>query len=1155
MIAHSQSGAVPCAAGVGGETVEMIGRLMATRRFAPLFWCQFFSAFNDNFVKNALALLVLFHIGASYGKELVTLAGALFILPFFLLSSVAGEMADRFDKAVVARRLKLAEIAVVAVAGVGFMLHDPWILLAALTGMGVLGALFGPVKYGILPDLLARDELVSGNALVETATFLAILAGTVGGGVAIAELDPAWVAATTVGFGIVSYAAAWFIPRAGARAPGLRIEPNIFKGTAHLLKALRAQTGIWRGALVVSWFWAVGAVALALMPPLVKDHVGGSESVVTLFLTLFVVGIAAGSMLAARLSRGRILLSLAPVGAALMGLFGLDLGLTLVTREAAAAGSVTWATFFDTAGAVRTAIDLVGLAAAGGLLVVPVFAWMQASAGEDERARVIAGNNVMNAAFIVAASLVVLGLQMAGLDAATIMAILGAACLAAAVVIARMLPGGFLRDTVFLIYRLFFRVEVVGLEHIRAAGPNAVIAVNHVSFLDAPLVMALLDTDPVFAIDQTIARAWWVKPFLRITRTFALDPTKPMATRTLINQVKAGDSLVIFPEGRITRTGSLMKIYDGAALIADKGEAPVVPVRIDGLEQSPFSHLDGTQTRKRLFPKVTVTILPARRLAVDTSLVGRRRRQAAGAALTDVMSDLVFATTPTDRTLPQAIVAAAAKFGSNHLAVQDPLGGALTYRLLLAGSAVLAAKLAPMTRPGAAVGVLLPNAAAVAVTLLALMRGGRVPAMLNFTAGSANLVAACRAAEIETVLTSRAFVEKARLDKEIAALSEVVRIVFLEDVRAGVGRLDKLKGALAARRLAPADPDAAAVILFTSGSEGTPKGVVLSHRNILANCAQLAARIDFGPADLVFNALPVFHSFGLTGGLMLPLVSGIRIYLYPSPLHYRIIPELVYGTNATALYGTDTFLSGYARTAHAYDFRSLRYVVAGAEPVKPETRRVWSERFGLRILEGYGITEAAPVVALNTPMFNRPGTVGRLLPAIEHRLEAVDGVEEGGRLHIRGPNIMLGYVRAEAPGVLEPPPEGWHDTGDIVAIDAEGFVAIKGRAKRFAKVAGEMVSLAAVEAIVGDIAPGAAHAAVAVPDPRRGERIVLVTTAAGLTRAALQDGFRARHAAELSVPVEIVAVDKLPVLGSGKTDYVTLGRDMRARGEARGAAE
>jgi len=1126
----------------------MLGRLMTTRRFVPLFWCQFFSAFNDNFVKNALALLILYTLALENGPVLVTLAGGLFMLPFFLLSSVGGEMADRFDKAVVARRLKFAEIFVVAIAGVGFVLHDAYILLAALTGMGVMGALFGPIKYGILPDHLSRDELVSGNALVETATFLAILGGTVGGTMAMKHLAPEITAAVTIGFAVVSWIAAAFIPRTGSQAPTLRIDPNIARGTFRLLKQLYAQPTIYRSSLVVSWFWAIGIAALSLLPTLVKENVGGDESVYTLFISCFVIGIAFGSLLAARISRGRIILALAPFGSILMGLFGLDLGLMLM-GEAPAANSVTWDTVFDDPQGLRAAFDLVGLATAGGLLIVPVFAFMQATAGEDERARVIAANNVMNAAFMVAATVVVVILQEAGLSAAALFALTGAVSLLATVAIAWLLPGGLLRDVVFLIYRVLFRVEVIGLENIRAAGPNAVITVNHVSFLDAPLVMSLMDTDPVFAIDQTIAQAWWVKPFLKIARTFALDPTRPMATRALINQVKAGDSLVIFPEGRITRTGSLMKIYDGAALIADKGEAPVVPVRIEGLEQSPFSHLDRTQTRKRLFPKVRVTILPARRLAVDTTLVGRRRRHAAGAALTDVMSDVVYTTTPLDRTLPEAVFAAEAKFGGKHLAVQDPLGGRLTYRTLAIGSAVLAAKLPP-SKPGEAVGVLLPNAVAVAATLMALWRTGRVAAMLNFSAGPVNLVAACRAAEVRTVLTSRAFVEKARLGKEIDALATVATIVWLEDVRAGVGRLDKLKAVFAAHTLVPAKPDDPAVVLFTSGSEGTPKGVVLSHRNILANCAQLAARIDFGPADLVFNALPVFHSFGLTGGLMLPLVSGVRSYLYPSPLHYRIIPELVYGQNATVIFGTDTFLAGYARSAHAYDFRSLRYVVAGAEAVKPETRRVWSERFGLRILEGYGITEAAPVLAVNTPMFNRVGTVGRLLPAIEHRLEAVDGIEEGGRLHIRGPNIMLGYVRSEAPGVLEPPPEGWHDTGDIVVVDAEGFVAIKGRAKRFAKVAGEMVSLVAVEGLVAGLAPDHAHAAVTVPDPRKGERIVLVTTKAGLTRQALQEAFRAHGTTELAVPGEVVVVDRLPLLGTGKTDYVTLTAEIRARAAA-----
>ena len=1126
----------------------MFGRLMTTRRFVPLFWCQFFSAFNDNFVKNALALLILYTLALENGPVLVTLAGGLFMLPFFLLSSLGGEMADRFDKGVVARRLKFAEIFVVAIAGVGFLLHDVNILLAALTGMGVLGALFGPIKYGILPDHLSRDELVAGNALVETATFLAILGGTVGGGLAIHHLNHELIAVITIGFGVISWISAAFIPHTGSRAPDLKIDPNIARSTLRVLKQLYAQPKLFRGALVVSWFWAVGIIVLSLLPTLVKENVGGDESVTTLFLACFVVGIAFGSLLAARVSRGRIILSLAPIGSVLMGVFGLDLGLMLL-GAAPPPNSVTWDTFFQAPGGLRAAFDLVGLATAGGLLIVPVFAWIQATSGEDERARVIAGNNVLNAAFMVAATVIIVALQAAGLGAATLFVLTGAACLVATVVIAKILPGSFLRDIVLLIFRFAFRLEVHGEEHLRNAGPNAVVAVNHVSFLDAPLVMALLDTDPVFAIDKTIATRWWVKPFLKLARTYALDPTKPMATRALINQVKAGDSLVIFPEGRITVTGSLMKIYDGAALIADKAEAPVVPVRIDGLERTPFSHLSTKQANKAWFPKVTVTILPSRRLEVDQTLIGRRRRHAAGSALTDEMADAIFRTTPIDRTLPEAVAAAATKYGTGRIAVQDPMGAELSYSKLLLGTSVLAQKFATETVAGEKVGVLLPNSAGVAVVLLALQRIGRVPAMLNFTAGPANLVAACKAAEVRTVYSSRAFVEKARLEKEIAALGQAVRVVMLEDLRAGIGTMQKLRGFLGARSIPRGDPDAPAVVLFTSGSEGTPKGVVLSHRNILANCAQVAARIDFGPADIIFNVLPVFHSFGLTGGLMLPLVSGVKTYLYPSPLHYRIIPELVYATNATALFGTDTFLTGYARSANAYDFRSLRFVVAGAEPVKPETRKVWSERFGLRILEGYGITEASPVVAVNTPMFNKAGTVGRLLPALEHRLDAVDGVDVGGRLMLRGPNVMLGYLRVESPGVLEAPPEGWHDTGDIVAIDEEGFVAIKGRLKRFAKVAGEMVSLSAVERFVQAAFPEHQHAAVALPDPRKGERIVLVTTEPGLTRAAVLEAGRAAHAAELMFPAEVIVVEHLPLLGSGKTDYVSITRLAAERQE------
>jgi acyl-[acyl-carrier-protein]-phospholipid O-acyltransferase/long-chain-fatty-acid--[acyl-carrier-protein] ligase len=346
--------------------------------------------------------------------------------------------------------------------------------------------------------------------------------------------------------------------------------------------------------------------------------------------------------------------------------------------------------------------------------------------------------------------------------------------------------------------------------------------------------------------------------------------------------------------------------------------------------------------------------------------------------------------------------------------------------------------------------------------------------------------------------------------------------------------------ALFARRLSGArsvSPNAPAVILFTSGSEGTPKGVVLSHRTLLSNAGQARARIDFNPNDVTLNALPCFHSFGLTVGFLLPLLNGIKCVLYPNPLHFRQVPEVAYDTEATILFGTDTFLAGYGRQAHPYDFRSVRYIFAGAEKIRDETRRLWSERFGVRILEGYGTTETGPVLAINTAMHSKTGSVGRLMTGIDYRLEPVEGLDRGQRLFVKGPNVMLGYLKADRPGVLQPPADGWYDTGDIVEIDTAGFVHILGRAKRFAKVAGEMVSLSAVEDWASALWPDCHHAVIAIPDSRKGERVVLVTTKSGAVRGDLAAFIRAQHLPEIATPAELRIVGSLPLLGTGKTNY------------------
>jgi acyl-[acyl-carrier-protein]-phospholipid O-acyltransferase/long-chain-fatty-acid--[acyl-carrier-protein] ligase len=1122
---------------------------MTTRRFAPLFWCQFFSAFNDNFLKNSLVFLILFKLSSGEAEQMISAALGVFIFPFFVLSGIGGEIADRFDKAQVAKWLKLVEIGVAGIAVAGFWLHAIPLLFVALFLFGVISALFGPIKYGILPDHLARSELPTGNALVEGATFLAILLGTIVGGLAAKDGgDPATFAGLMMVFAVACWGSALLIPPTGQGAPTLRIDWNIARSTFRLLGVLRADRRLWWGGLVVSWFWLVGGIILSILPPLAKEALGGTEEVVTAFLTIFSVFIAVGSGFAAWLAHGRIVLIPTAIGAVLLGLFAIDFGFATLGLQAAPA-TFHVADIFTTARGWHVAIDLAGLALAGGLFIVPSFSAVQAWAGADERARVIAAVNVLNAAFIVAGTVALFILQkFAGLSPPAAALTIGVLSLLVAGVIFKTMPTSPLRDFLAVLFRSVYRLEVHGLENIKKAGSHAIIALNHVSFLDAAMAMSFLDNDPIFAIDHGIAQRWWVKPFLKVANAMPLDPTKPLATRTLINAVKSGRSLIIFPEGRITVTGSLMKVYDGTAMIADKSEAMILPVRLDGLEATPFSRLSRDQVKRHWFPKVTVTILEPVKLTVDPALKGKRRRLAAGASLYTIMSDLIYRTTPIDRSIVEALVAAGREHGMSRVAVEDPITGGLTYKKLLIGAAVLGRKLMPLAAEGEPIGVLLPNANGAAVTLLGLMSAGRVPAMINFSAGVSNVRAACRAAKLGHIVTSKAFIEKGRLQPLVDGLKDDVGFVYLEEVRESVTTKDKLRGLLQHRKpLIRRTGDDPAAILFTSGSEGTPKGVVLSNRNILANAAQADARIDFGRTDKIFNVLPLFHSFGLTVGLILPMVSGVQVYLYPSPLHYRIVPELIYGTNSTILAGTDTFLAGYARSAHAYDFRSLRLVLAGAEPVKETTRRTYMEKFGLRILEGYGVTETAPALALNTPMFNKFGTVGRLLPGMEARLDPVPGVEDGGRLFVRGPNVMLGYLRAENPGVLERPNEGWHDTGDIVSIDADGFISIKGRAKRFAKIGGEMISLAAIEALAAELWPEALSGAATTPDPRKGERIVLVTTQKDASRAAFLAFARSRGATEMMVPADVITVDKLPLLGSGKIDFLALTQFVRER--------
>jgi acyl-[acyl-carrier-protein]-phospholipid O-acyltransferase/long-chain-fatty-acid--[acyl-carrier-protein] ligase len=1124
--------------------------LLTSRRLAPLLVTQTLGAVNDNLFKNALVVLVLFKAAAAAGPALVAVAGGVFILPYVLLSATAGQLADRFEKSRTILVVKLAEVLLMALAATGFMLDSIPLLFVVLFGLGVQATFFSPLKYGILPSHLTDHELVAGNGLVEAGTFLGILAGTIAGSALfLLPHGPVIVSAAGLLVAVGGVASALMIPKAVSHAPDLRIGWNLVRETASLLRVARANRPVWLSLLGLSWFWVVGATLLAELPTLVRDDLGAEAPVFTLMLAFFSVGVGAGSVLCNRLLRGEVSARLVPFAALGLSIFIWDFGHAVTHAHGLTTVSAVLSTFTGW----RMLIDLLLLAGCGGLYSVPLYAIIQEQSAPSHLARMVAANNVINAAAMASAAGLTAGLALLGMAPVSVLLLAAVANLAVAAWIVRLLPQETLRSVFRWYFQTFHGVTVAGLEHLPKPGQPAVIVVNHQSFADGVFVGAFLTGAPVFAVNIHTAQRWWARPFLAAVRNFPVDPASPFSTKTMIHAVKQGQSLVVFPEGRITTTGALMKVYEGAGMVADKAGAVIVPVRIDGLQFTPLSRLGG-RIRRRLFPHLSLTVLPPVVLDIDPALRGRPRRRVVGTVLQGIMEHTGFATANTGRSLFTALLDASARYGASTPIIEDIARTPLSYRRVILGAAVLGRRLAQLTPPGRPVGVMLPNANGAVVTFMALQAFGRVPAMLNFSAGAEGMLAACAAAQVSTVLSSRAFIERAKLGAVVERMSPVIRFVWLEDVRAGLGLGAKLRGwfdARAPHRLPGARmaPDGSAVVLFTSGSEGTPKGVVLSHRNILANIAQVAAVVDFNAADRVFNAMPMFHSFGLTGGTLLPLLSGVRTFFYPSPLHYRIVPELIYDTNSTIAFGTDTFLTGWARFAHPYDFYAMRYIFSGAERVREATRMLYAERFGVRVLEGYGATETAPVLALNTPMHSRPGAAGRLLPGMEYRLDPVDGIAEGGRLVVRGPNVMLGYLRASAPGVVEALPEGWYDTGDICTVDAEGFVTIVARAKRFAKIAGEMVSMPAAEALAAGLWPNAVHAVVAVADGRKGEALVLLTTQADATPGALLAHARSKGAAEIAVPRTIRVVDALPLLGTGKIDYSAAARlveDARA---------
>ena len=687
---------------------------------------------------------------------------------------------------------------------------------------------------------------------------------------------------------------------------------------------------------------------------------------------------------------------------------------------------------------------------------------------------------------------------------------------------------------------------------------KGVYVVNHVSYLDPILLFAFLPGNPVFALNGHLYRRHWISFLMGRADVIKFNPIEPSDIKKLIAKVDEGRLVVIFAEGRITENGGLMKIYEAPGLVADKSKSPIIPVWIDGPQYGYFSKTKGKLPHRPL-PKMRIYVGEPRSFKLKDEL--RRQRDHISNEVYMILREMCFNINYDKNISLFAQLMKTAKvysrtgfFSKRPRIIEDINRKQKSYKDIIIASFALGRSFKKFTKVDENVGILLPNAIATVCTFFGLSAYNRTPVMINFSVGSKNMISMCKTALVKTVLTSRSFVIKAKMENVIEDMKNAgCNIVYLEDIAKKMSLWTKI-GAYISYKLKhvphKTGGDKKAVILFTSGSEGAPKGVVLSHANIIANIKQMTAIQTINFKDLLFNALPMFHSFGLTVGTLFPLFEGSKLFLYPSPLHYRVVAELVYELGATLMLGTDTFLRGYAKIAHPYDFHNIRLMYSGGEAAKSDTRSMWMEHSGVRMMEAYGATECSPVMTANNGIFNKFGSIGKIMPGMQFKILPVDGIANGGELCVKGPNVMQGYYMPTNPGVLVPPEDGWYHTGDVVEMDEIGFFTIKDRIKRFAKIGGEMVSLNAVQDMVVDatkeMGPEYSYGVVSIPHESKGEQIVLVTNNEKVTSAMLHEYVKNNGMSELYLPRVILYHENHPVFATGKADNVTLKKEVMA---------
>jgi acyl-[acyl-carrier-protein]-phospholipid O-acyltransferase/long-chain-fatty-acid--[acyl-carrier-protein] ligase len=1104
------------------------------RGLQPFLWTQFLGAFNDNLFKIVVSMLAVHAVAAAHAGRELSIVSAIFILPFLLFSGYAGQLADVYSKRTVLVLSKSLEIVAAGLGLVAFLFGLLQITYAVLFLIALQATFFSPAKYGILPEMLPDRDLSRANGVLEMSTFVAIVLGTAAGGF----LFEVWrahlwlIGLLVVGVAVVGTASSFRIPRVPAAAPGRAIDRNPWGEIRTGLVTLRRDRVLWLTVVGISYFWFLGSLLQLVVILFGTEVMALGDTWVGVLTAFAAIGIGAGSMAAGRLSGDKVELGLAPIGAIGMGVFAIVLALSGHSF-------------------VFAAINLTLVGFFGGLFAVPLNALLQQRSGGQEKGRLMATNNFLNmVAIMLASGTLSFCSGQLRLSPDRILVVFGVVTLLSSIYVLSVVPEFLVRFSLWLLTHTIYRIRIVGQENVPFRGA-ALLVCNHLSHVDGLLVGSCVQRFIRFLVYRPYYEHWAFHRLLKLMKAIPISAGREAlaSIEQARRELQAGHVVCVFAEGSISRTGNMLPFKRGFERIVDGLDVPIIPVYLDRVWGSVFSFKGG-----RFFWKWPLRVPYPVSVAFGRPLQPPTSAAEARLALQTLGSDVAMERRPADEALGRQFVRTA-KHHWWSFSMADATTNRLTFGRVLVAALLLSRRVRRRLPDESSIGVLLPASVGGALANIGLSLAGKVPVNLNFTAGRESMMTAIERCRISTILTSRRFLSK-------AAIEPLDGMVFLEDVMKEIGYGAKIRMQLTAFLL-PAwalnrlyvervDGERLATVIFSSGSTGVPKGVMLTHRNVLANVDSIGQVYELTSEDVLVGVLPFFHSFGFTGTLWLPAISGFGVVYHPNPMDARTIGELAGQHRATVIISTPTFCSSYIRKCEPDQLRHLRYALVGAEKLREPIALVFKAKFGVDLLEGYGCTEMSPVVAVNVPDVQNgrerqrgthSGSVGHPLPGVA--VKVVDPVtgegplfDQEGLLLVKGPNRMMGYL-GEPERSAEVIRDGWYVTGDIATVDEAGFVRITDRLSRFSKIAGEMVPHVKVEeqiqALVND---HCTCVVTSVPDETKGERLVAFYTDPDVKAHELWEGLCRTELPRLWLPKreELHFIESIPTLGTGKVD-------------------